>query len=524
VSAEPLPPQNLDAEEMVLGAILVAGQFDPKPRSDFIASLRATGLQPSDFYRQTHARFFQAALALHERGQPTDALLVAEEIGADEEERKRLHELASLVPATANAAHHARLVVEKAERREEVEVAKAVVAAASDGGIPADPELRERVVGLLGARRSRAAEQIEFVTFDEFAARREPQAEPLVVDGDGGTVIAASGIGIVYGTGGAGKTTLCLDAAMHFAAGCDWLDGQLRPVRKLRVAWIENEGPREEFRRKIGRKLDAWRSRVKRHRLRVLDQPWSRYDLRRDDHRDALAREVGDADVDLLVVGPLQRLGMEGGGTPDEVRAFTALIEDVQHRVPRPVAFLIVHHENRAGQVSGAWEAVGDLLVHVQGQGHARLRVFWQKARWSSTLHATALTLAWAEGEAFQVEEKPELDDDTIAARIVEAISNEAGCTWGRVVEQTKGVGDKRRKAIRDRLLRDAVIVNVAKGESGEVVRLDHCPERRAASLYLANDPTIQHLRLSPAAAEPQAAAARGEGVTADLRPAAPPI
>jgi AAA domain len=296
------------------------------------------------------------------------------------------------------------------------------------------------------------------------------------------------------------------------------------PVRKLRVGWIENEGPREEFRRKLERKLDAWRSRVKRDRLRVFNRPWSAYDLRRDDHRAALAREVSEAEIDLLIVGPLHRLGMEGGGTPDEVRAFVRLIEDVQARAGRHVFVLIVHHDNRAGQVSGAWEGVPDLLVHVTPQGNRRTRVYWQKARWSSLLHGTALNLTWAEGEGFAVEEKTELDDETVAEQIVAAISADPGCTWGVVVEETKGVGDKRRKAVRDNLLRSGVLVNVAKDESGERVRLDHCPERRPASLYRADDPTIRHLRLDPAAAEPQIAAAGGGGATADLRPAASSI
>jgi AAA domain/DnaB-like helicase N terminal domain len=529
VTAERPAPQNLAAEESVLGAIMLAGHDGPEPGAAVIAKIQATGLAPDDFYyRDRHGLVYEAALAVAERGEPPHALAVEHELRA---RRKltvvggiaHLHELAALVPATANAASYARLVVEAAERREEVNVAFALRVAAENGGLPADPDLRERLARL-GQRRSRVGDAVEFVTFEQFVARPELQAEPLVIDADGGTVLAATGIAMVYGNGGAGKTTLWLDGAMHFAAGVEWLDGQVRPVRKLRVAWIENEGPREEFRRKLDRKLALWRSRVKRDRLRVLDRPWSRYDLRRDDHRDALARVVRDAAVDLLVVGPLHRLGMEGGGTPDEIRAFTELVEDVQRRCGRPVLFVIIHHENRAGQVSGAWEAVPDLLVHVQGQGHGRLRVFWQKARWSSLLHATALNLTWAEGEGFAVEERDELNDDAIAEQIVEAISADPGKGWTRVVERTPGMRDTRRRAVRDQLLRAGKIVNVVKDDSGQQVRLDHCPERRQAHLYLAGDPTIGHLRPGRDADGTQSAAAGGEGATADLRPASLPI
>jgi hypothetical protein len=82
---------------------------------------------------------------------------------------------------------------------------------------------------------------------------------------------------------------------------------------------------------------------------------------------------------------------------------------------------------------------------------------------------------------------------------------------------------DKRRRAVRDGLLRDGRIANVVKAENGELVRIDHCPERRPARLYLADDPTISHLRPDPAADGPQTAAASGGGgvdASAALRPA----
>jgi DnaB-like helicase N terminal domain/AAA domain len=263
VSTVPVPPQNLAAEEYVLGAILLAGHVHgAETSSAVVAKVRASGLVPADFYRESHGLIYEAALAVVERGEPTDAVVLEHELEVrgtltDAGGTARLRELAALVPAIANAGHHAGLVVDAAERREEVDVALALRAAAQNGGLLADDALRERVGRLLAPRRSLAGEQIKFVTFEEFIARHEPQAEPLVLDAEGGTVISATGLGMVYGTGGAGKTTLWLDAAMHFAGGLDWLDGALVPGRKLRVAWIEKEGPREEFRRKLDRKLDV---------------------------------------------------------------------------------------------------------------------------------------------------------------------------------------------------------------------------------------------------------------------------
>ena len=108
-----------------------------------------------------------------------------------------------------------------------------------------------------------------------------------------------------------------------------------------------------------------------------------------------------------MIVGPLASSGMEAAGTLQDVRAFLALVDDVRERSGRPVAIVLVHHENKGGKVSGAWEGAGDTLIHVTQHGHGKVRVYFQKARWASDLHATGLELAWADGDTFTVEERP---------------------------------------------------------------------------------------------------------------------
>ncbi len=300
---------------------------------------------------------------------------------------------------------------------------------------------------------------VEFVTFAEFVSHPVPQAEPLVTDPDGATVIPAAGLTIVYGTGGAGKTTLILDAACHFAAGVPWLDGLGTPARALHVLWIENEGPREEFRRKLERKLSSWGGRIPDDHLVVMSSPWAAFDLRSEDHREHLAATIDAAAIDLVIVGPLSRLGMEGGGTPDDVRAFVALLEDVQTRAERPVSIAVLHHENRAGQISGAWEGAPDLLVHVQAQGHGRTRLFWQKSRWSSALHGTSNHLLWQDGEGFAIEDRPEVTDATIAEGLLAAALEHAGASWRQLREGVTGNATDAAR-VRDKLLADGILVN----------------------------------------------------------------
>ena len=116
------PPANLEAEQSVLGAILLRAQA-----LDQVADL----LTPEDFYRPSHGHIFQAMLDLANRGEPVDLVTVTALL----KERGRLEEvggpvfLANLsehVGTAANAGHYARLVHEKSvvrrllERSQEV--------------------------------------------------------------------------------------------------------------------------------------------------------------------------------------------------------------------------------------------------------------------------------------------------------------------------------------------------------------------------------------------------------------------
>jgi len=108
-----VPPQNLEAEESVLGAMMLSpGAIDRVSEV----------INAGDFYRDSHAKIYMAALALYAKGEPVDAITVIdalEERGELEQAggRVRIHELAALVPATANASHYARIVNELATLR-----------------------------------------------------------------------------------------------------------------------------------------------------------------------------------------------------------------------------------------------------------------------------------------------------------------------------------------------------------------------------------------------------------------------
>jgi replicative DNA helicase len=108
-----IPPQNLEAEESVLGAMML---------SPGAIGAVSEILDASDFYRESHAKIYRSALALYAKGEPVDAITLTDELEERSElqdvgGRVRLHELAALVPATANASHYARIVRETATLR-----------------------------------------------------------------------------------------------------------------------------------------------------------------------------------------------------------------------------------------------------------------------------------------------------------------------------------------------------------------------------------------------------------------------
>jgi replicative DNA helicase len=119
------PPANLEAEQSVLGAILLRAQA-----LDQVADL----LTPEDFYRSAHGHIFQAMLDLWSRAEPVDLVTVTALL----RERGRLEEvggpvfLAALsehVGTAANAIYYARLVHEKAVLRRLLECSQNIAQA-----------------------------------------------------------------------------------------------------------------------------------------------------------------------------------------------------------------------------------------------------------------------------------------------------------------------------------------------------------------------------------------------------------
>jgi replicative DNA helicase len=118
-----LPPQSIELEQGVLGAILLQNE----------ALMRVLDvLHERDFYQEGHRWIFQTMLELFEENIPIDLLTVTERLRKNERLERAggvayLTELVELIPTAANVAYHARMVRDKAVLRGLIQTATTIV-------------------------------------------------------------------------------------------------------------------------------------------------------------------------------------------------------------------------------------------------------------------------------------------------------------------------------------------------------------------------------------------------------------
>jgi hypothetical protein len=395
-------PQNLAAEEHVLGALLTAGALGLDTATATLEQVRAEGVSREDFYLERNAHVFKACESAIDAGRPSDWMVVREELQrartlGDAGGQVRLVELAKLAPVTANAGHFAQLVVDAARRRRLDRFGLELRHVSRNGGPDEHPELAERLSELL-ERPSQSSVPFA-VPVGAFIANKSDAASSLVGD-DGRPLLPRGGLLILAGQSGAGKTTLSIEAALHLASGRDWL-GHRVPA-PLRVLLIENEGPREPFRQKLERRLDAWAAPLTGE-IFVSDALWAAVTLADGAVRKRLRDFIRDEGVDVVMADPLGSLGVEGVGAPDQTREFISKLRDVGLG---DVAFWLLHHfrkepsSDELNELSGAWAQHTDAVLVLKHRPQNRARLSYPKLRWAGARPPAILAFD-AEAESF---------------------------------------------------------------------------------------------------------------------------
>jgi replicative DNA helicase len=126
---ERVPPQNLEAEQSVLGAMLIE-------REAIIRAIEFLG--PDDFYREAHRGVFAAMVSLFDRNEPVDLVTVGEELRSRDQIEScggltYLTALANSVPTAANVEHYAKIVRDKSVLRRLIASATGIVSRCYEG-------------------------------------------------------------------------------------------------------------------------------------------------------------------------------------------------------------------------------------------------------------------------------------------------------------------------------------------------------------------------------------------------------
>ena len=151
---ERTPPHDLAAEQCVLGGMLMSKDAI----SDVLEAIR-----PSDHYRPAHQIVHEVILDLYSRGEPADAVTVANELTKRGEIARvggapYLHTLIASVPTAANAGYYARIVRERAILRRLVEAGTRIVQLGYSGDGDADEIVDRAEAEVYGVTERRVSE------------------------------------------------------------------------------------------------------------------------------------------------------------------------------------------------------------------------------------------------------------------------------------------------------------------------------------------------------------------------------
>ena len=220
-----LPPQNVEAEQAVLGAILLDNQALYK-------ALEVIG--PDEFYRPAHRRIFEAMIELSEQNQVIDLVTLTDHLqhaGALEGigGSAYLTDLAQSVATASSVTHHAKLIHETGINRTLIGVATEIVTRGYEGTKRVDELLdyaEQSIFGIAERRLKRSFSAIKDVvnrTVEHINKLYEQQEKITGIptgfaDLDDMTAgLQPSDLIIIAGRPSTGKTSLALGMALHAA-------------------------------------------------------------------------------------------------------------------------------------------------------------------------------------------------------------------------------------------------------------------------------------------------------------------
>jgi len=219
-------PQNIEAEQAVLGALIIEGN---------LINQVLEILSPEDFYKESHKKVMNAMIELDKNGEPIDILTVFEFLKSrdhmleDVGGSSYLTFLTETVPTTANVSHYARLVKEKSILRTLVSTATDIAKKSHEEGIDVDDLMDRAEHSILEVGQNRvkpsfydtsmlASKALEYI---ETLSNRKELITGVSTGFEKLDYMTAglqnSDLIIIAARPGLGKTSFCLNIATHAA-------------------------------------------------------------------------------------------------------------------------------------------------------------------------------------------------------------------------------------------------------------------------------------------------------------------
>ena len=226
MSQEKLPPHDVEAEEAVIGSLLI----DPD------AILKIAGfLMPEDFWEETHRLIYEACFSLYQRNEAINQITVAHELARlNNLERiggaAYLSYLISIVPTSLHVEYYAQIVSNMAIMRKLIAAAGQIAAVGYEAGPDVEATLNKAEDILFQIRKRQS--QRDFVSIREVLSGYFEETEQAVASREGGVAhilsdfaglddilggLQRSDLIILAGRPSLGKTSLALNIVRNAA-------------------------------------------------------------------------------------------------------------------------------------------------------------------------------------------------------------------------------------------------------------------------------------------------------------------
>jgi len=220
-----VPPHNIEAEQAVLGCMLLD--------SDVIPTVTEL-IRSSDFYREDHREICEAIIDIVEKAGPVDIITVAEQLQQRGTLEKvggidYLASITSAVPTTANARHYAKIVEEKSLLRRLIKAAQDIAGMSYDEAEEAEfvlDKAEKAIFDIIERRSTQGFTHIKDVLLETFSRLEElyNSKSPITGVPTGFTDLDMKTAGLqnsdlilIAARPGMGKTAMALNIAQYAA-------------------------------------------------------------------------------------------------------------------------------------------------------------------------------------------------------------------------------------------------------------------------------------------------------------------